>query len=625
MSTQSTPLNLDIPNFGKVPVQVDQGRDGESFVTHRPPTVRASPLPNPLLNFLTDRVVPFNDPDPANKLPQYAIKQQKIVTLTEDQLKQLRGEAPDKKTLVVFTALGKGETATLDEKLASITTNPNAHVIPLDCPDLSTTGINGKATYTVLLDWLEVTKEDFPDVLLQDPGTGAITRIVSQTNNFLVISGMEDDGGDPHDPPPTPPISGVGPLNTQTTDFKIAIDADIQHYQQLNGQDKGPAVAVMDTGLKFNLHAEQWPDGSYAYRDADGQKQRFKLAYQDPSTTDCGGILTDNPIGYCALQSYRQDAFISRVMALPAGSDPSVHIPDVKKSPYDDYRLFDSSEETTIQEARHGTSVTAIIQQNGDNAPVLPIKAFDNMGFATLFDVLNGFNYVLNRHKSANIRVVNASWIFGRHEPLLEEKIRQLMEAGVFVVAAAGNERQTADRNIEVVKVYPACYSQTYPNVITVTSVRKTYLPVKFMSHGGDSIIGNLLSHAIGGLGLFKVLNQADNIIGEILPTAGYIAVENYSTTYVNVGVVSTFGYFRSPFQMGQPVRGSSYACAFVSGFVIRQLRTRPGVLSSGQPVSSDAMAEARQELLDAMSGRDGNLETDYVAGGYYLSGYDVD
>lgn len=623
MSTNSTPLNIDIPNFGKVPVQVNYGKDREHpvVVTPRPPTR----TDNPLLNFLTDQVAEVKDPrGTTSKIPQYAVRKQQIVTLTKEQLDQLLGkvEGEEKKRLSVFTASSKDDNATVDEELKSIAADPYKHIIWSDCPDVSTTG---EVTYTVLLDWEEDTKEPFPNVLLQDPVTRFITRLVSQANNFLVISGMEDDGGDPNTPPPYPPVTAAGPINTQTSDFKIATDADILHYQQLNGQDKSPAVAVMDTGLKFNLHAEPWPDGPYVYRDADGQERRFTLAYQDPSATDCGGVLANNPLGYCALQSYRRDAFIREVMSLSPTNDSSEHIPKMMSSPYDDFRLFDSSEETTIQEARHGTSVTAIIQQNGDDAPVLPVKAFDNMGFATLFDVLNGLNYVLHRRESANIRVVNASWIFGRNEPLLERKIGQLMEAGVFVVAAAGNERQTADRNLDVVNVYPACYSQTYPNVITVTSVRKTYLPAKLMSHRGDSIIGNLLSHAIGDLSLFNVLNQADNVIGAIVPTAGYIAVENYSTTYVNVGVVSTFGYFRSPFHTGQPIRGSSYACAFVSGFVIRQLRTRPDLLASGQPVSRDQMADARQELLDAMSGTDENLRMDYVAGGCYLAGYDVD
>ncbi|MBD2755321.1 S8/S53 family peptidase [Spirosoma validum] len=632
MSTESTPLQSERPDYGKNPDDYNRGENPPVDDRSRPPLNRIGHRANPLLNFLNKKVVAeFKGPKGGSpNMPQYAIQKQKIVTMTESLLKLLQGEDPDKK-LLIGTAKRQVEKDELDEPLTSIISDrANRRIIPTDCPDISSDGV---VMYTVLLDWAEDTKETFPDVLIKDLESGETTRFDTQTNNFLVVSGMEDDGGDPHNPPPGPPVTGSGPLNTQISDFKVATEDDITHYQKLNGQDKGPSVAVIDTGLKFNLHASQWPDGAYSYRQANGNKRQFKLAYQDPSVNACEGVTASNPLGYCALQSYREDESITKIMPLPLGATMSAlerneRIRKVKDSPYDDFRLFDSVTETTVQEARHGTSVTAIIQQNGDDAPVLVVKSFDNMGFATLFDVLNGFNYILHRCESANIRVVNASWIFGRDEPMLRVKIEQLMEKGVFVVAAAGNERQTSDRNLDIVKVYPACYSQKYPNVITVTSVRKTYLPPKLMSYRGDSVVGKLLGFAIGKLGLFDFLNKAGNLVDAVLPTRGYIAVENYSPSDVNVGVVSTFGFFPSPFRKGKPIRGSSYACAFISGFVIKRLRTGHDplpLLSSIQPMRSRMMA-AREKLLEAMSGRDQeNLEPDYVAGGYYLAGHDVD
>lgn len=616
MSTQSTEFHIDIPNYGKVPVQLNHGEDRRSRVdiTHRAPTQRTDPS----LKFLSDNVAPVPIKDPATKISQYAVKKQKLLTLTKDLYTQFR-----EKKLLVGTVSGEGEQAMVKEELRSINENSGGSIITFDCPEVFTLG---EETFTILLDWTEDTVETFPELAFFDPVTRAVTRPPGQ-NNFL-LSSM--DGG-PNDPPVHPPwtaaSSAVGPLNTQTTDFRTATLTDTEHYGLLNRQDRRPAVAVLDTGLKFNVHnlgeEHEWPDGPYVYRDADHRKRSFTLAYQDQTATDCVGVPSDNLLGYCSVLAYRQQAF--RNALLPSKPPGTYTTADVINSPFDDSRVFTDADEKHLQEARHGSIITALIQQQGDNAPVLPVKSFDNIGFTTLFDVLNGFNYILHRRESANIRVVNTSWICTFDEPLLKAKIRQLMEAGIFVVAAAGNEGQTTNRSLDEVKAYPACYSEELPNVITVTSVRKTYFPPDLVSRRGDSVIGNLLSHAIGDLGLFGLLEGADDLIGAVVPTAGYVAVENYSTTYVNVGVVSTFGFYRSPFWDSKPIRGSSFACALVSAFVIRRLSTGPALLPAGRLMTEADMVNARQQLLDAMSGTDENLKDDYVKGGYYLSGYEVD
>ncbi|MFD2933308.1 S8 family peptidase [Spirosoma flavum] len=618
MTTESTQLNVDVSNFGKVPVQVkyDPDRNVPIDITHCPPgggeNGRNGTDYDPRLHFKNDRIVPFIDPK--NRLPQYAIQRQKVVTLTKSQRDQLLGG-----TLSVGTLSNKDRPWT---ELESISRERIKRVIQSDCPD-SDLSDNGEELYTVLLDWEEKTSMTFPDLSFRD-STGNITQPISQTNNFLVVSVLDGT----NNPPVRPPVTASGPLNTQPSDFRPATPDDIHYYQQYSGKDNGPAVAVLDTGLKYNLlnpnEENQWPD-PYMYRDADGQERRFTLAYQDQLNPVCGAVMADNHLGYCALLAYREHDFINNIKSLTTTNLLAPYSSaDVMNSPFDDFRLFkDPADESSILDARHGTSVTAIIQQNGDDAPVLPVKAFDNIGFATLFDVLNGLNYIVQRCKSTNIRVVNTSWIFGRDEPLLRRKIEQLMEAGVFVVAAAGNEGQTVDRNLDAVNVYPACYSKTFPNVITVTSVRKTYFPPDLLSPKEDSLVEKALSHAID-FGLFGAVDKVAQLVNTIVPTAGYVAVENYSTTYVNVGVVSTFGFFRSPFWKSPIIRGSSFACAFVSGFVIRQIRTKADLL---ELVKTGDIAKARQKLLEAMNGgvTDTNLENEYVNGGYYLNGYSVD
>ncbi len=603
MTTESTQLEIDVPNFGKVPVQMNHGRDRESpiDITHRPPVVNTDSR----FRFKNERIVEVIDPTRKSRLPQYAVERQKILLLTGEQLSRLLDE---KSSIGAFR-----EDGTVEE-LRSITSDRTTRIIISDCPDAD-------SLRTVLLDWEE--KTPFPQLQLRD-AEGNLIEPVAQESNFL-IAGSKDG---PNDPPARPPAGALRALNTtQSSDFRPATEDDKQHYAQYSGQNDSPSVAVIDTGLKYNLHNQGHEYGlpAHTYRDADGQERRFTLAYQNQPAGDCGEAMAQNHLGYCALLSYRDEVFIKNMKLLATTNAKTPYLwPDVMNSPFDDFRLFnDSNDEGSLMDARHGTSVTALIQQTGDNAPVLPVKIFDNIGFATLFDVLNGFNYVLQRCKTTNIRVVNVSWIFGQDNPLIRRKIEQLRDAGVFVVAAAGNEGQTSDRSLDEIPVYPACYSTEFPNVITVTSIRKTYFRPDLLAPKQDSIIGKALSKAVS-FGLFKVLEGVDDILEEVLPTAGYVAVENYSPKFVNVGVVSTFGYFRSPFWKSPIIRGSSYACALVSGFVIRQLRTRPDLLAL---ITSGDIDKVRQQLLDAMSGSDPdqNLKNEYVNGGYYLDGYAVD
>ncbi|WP_420150688.1 S8 family peptidase [Spirosoma sp.] len=626
MSTKPTHFNLDIPNFGKVPVEVKptQGRPHPDDITHRPPDKSNRDHDDLRLRFKNDRIELVTDPK--SGMRQYAVRRQKIVTLTPLLYDRLtRDDLESNDPLSIFT---RPDGLYPSIELLSLKRDRANRIIRSDCPDPE--GEGAQLQYTILLDWEEAGKEHetppFSELELRDKEGNSIV-LDSQENNYLVVC---DRTGDPNNPPARPPAGIVGPLNKQPSDFRPATSCDVAHYEQYSDQDNGLAVAVMDTGLKFNLlnqgEEDEWPP--YTYRDADGQERRFILSYQNQSDPDCESNMADNHLGYCALLSYREQSFIN---AMPLLSNANPVMPctnvNVMNSPFDDFRLFENpADKESMLAARHGTAITAIIQQNGDEAPVLPVKVFDNIGFATLFDVLNGFNYILRRCKSSKIRVVNTSWIFGQDNELVKRKIEALLKAGVLVVAAAGNEGQTQNRNLDNEPVYPACYSEDFPNVIAVTSVRKTYFKQDILAPKQDSVIGKALAKAID-FGLFNFLEGADDVIGAVLPTAGYVAVENYSKRYVNVGVVSTFGYFQNPFHKGPILRGSSYACAFVSAFVIRQLRTRPDLLALLDSGVREKIDQARQQLLKSMNGEgpDNNLEKEYLKGGYYLDGYAVD
>jgi hypothetical protein len=566
--------------------------------------------------FLGGQFARVNDPN--SGMPLYAVLKQKIVTLTDDLHKRLSD-----KHLPIAALDADGN---IDKLLGSIHQESKDRVIKTDCPEFDD---NNDPVHTILLDWLEPTDVQFPELVIVGPGD--VKQLLPQANNYLVVS--FDASGDPNNPPARPPVTTSQPINTQPTDFRPLAPGDEPNYKQHSGKDKGPAVAVLDTGLKFNLHnqheEDKWPD-PYVYRDANNQKRRFTLAYQGESTTNCN--MADNHLGYCALQAYRQDEFIEKMKLLSnmPNIPGSYKAADVMNSPFDDCVVLIDPEGDldmkNIKDARHGTSITAIIQQNGDNAPVLPVKAFDNLGYATLFDVLNGFNYILHRCQKSNIRVVNASWIFNRDEPLLRRKIGQLLKAGVLVIAASGNKGQTPKTNLDENRVYPACYSVEFPNVIAVTTVRETHFSPDILGPKQDDVITNLQEKVDqAGPIVTKIFDLVDDVVDLVARVRGYVAVENYSRQFVNVGVVSKRGHFRSPFHNSPDITGSSYACAFMTGFVIRQLRDNAGLLALLESGLKSNVAQVRQELLEATGKTDRNLAQEYTVGGYYLDGHATD
>ncbi|MEB3298657.1 MAG: S8 family serine peptidase [Candidatus Sericytochromatia bacterium] len=94
----------------------------------------------------------------------------------------------------------------------------------------------------------------------------------------------------------------------------------------------------------------------------------------------------------------------------------------------------------------HGTHVAGLIGasiRNGigiagisDRVRILPVKVLDSDGSGTLDDVIRGLAYA----KSAGAQVVNLSLSAPASSTLERQAIRDLVDSGVAVVAAAGNE-----------------------------------------------------------------------------------------------------------------------------------------------------------------------------------------
>ena len=200
-------------------------------------------------------------------------------------------------------------------------------------------------------------------------------------------------------------------------------------------------------------------------------------------------------------------------------------------NPYDD-----------AEKSKHGSRIAAIINKTAKKTAkkiqILPLKVLNSEGFGTLFDIFCGFEYLLSDRLKNQVKIINASWgFYGVKNSLMEEYIELLRTNGMWLVNAAGNMGDVVPNqtvNLDRVPRFPARYSRQFSNVVTITTVSNDILKRK---PGGTQ---------------FKV-------------------VENYSPTFVNVGVGSGLdGKFKEPLvDTNSPaIDGSSYATPYVSALI---------------------------------------------------------
>ncbi|MEY4064712.1 MAG: hypothetical protein RIR26_920 [Pseudomonadota bacterium] len=144
---------------------------------------------------------------------------------------------------------------------------------------------------------------------------------------------------------------------------------------------------------------------------------------------------------------------------------------------------FAYSDNNPIDGDSHGTHCAGTIAGRGNNgvgvagvnwrAKLMPVKVLDDSGSGYNYDIYNGILYAV----ANGAKVTSNSYGGGGANNLIATAIRTAQDKGVLFVAAAGNESASSAS-------YPAYYTKTYNNVISVASVDSNDSLSSFSNYG---------------------------------------------------------------------------------------------------------------------------------------------
>ena len=117
----------------------------------------------------------------------------------------------------------------------------------------------------------------------------------------------------------------------------------------------------------------------------------------------------------------------------------------------------------------HGTMVAGIVARTAPHASIMPIRVLDADGTGTMLHVLQGLHYAVTH----GAKVINMSFGTPEKSRVLEDALSEAHDAGIVLVASAGNEASSDLR-------YPAACQ----NVLAVASVDKDNRRSSFSNYG---------------------------------------------------------------------------------------------------------------------------------------------
>ncbi len=132
----------------------------------------------------------------------------------------------------------------------------------------------------------------------------------------------------------------------------------------------------------------------------------------------------------------------------------------------------------------NGTGVTGVAWQ----ARIMALRFFNADGLGATSDAIACIDYVVAmRQRGVNVVAINASWGDSENSAFLRWAIETAGDAGIIVVAAAGNGGvdKVGDDN-DATPFYPASYDS--PNIIAVAASDTTDALTPFSNYGASSV-----------------------------------------------------------------------------------------------------------------------------------------
>ncbi|RYD33200.1 MAG: hypothetical protein EOP86_13930, partial [Verrucomicrobiaceae bacterium] len=133
----------------------------------------------------------------------------------------------------------------------------------------------------------------------------------------------------------------------------------------------------------------------------------------------------------------------------------------------------------TIAAPRNGLGITGVQPR----AKILPLKVSNDGDSMSTSAVMAAMNYAVTlKERGVNIVAVNASYGGGSSTRAEQSAVEALRDAGIILVAAAGNDGASNDRT----PAYPASY--TTSNIISVAAVDQSGALASFSNYGSASV-----------------------------------------------------------------------------------------------------------------------------------------
>ena len=136
----------------------------------------------------------------------------------------------------------------------------------------------------------------------------------------------------------------------------------------------------------------------------------------------------------------------------------------------------------------HGTRVAGILGGMGNNGKgavgvawrvqIMACKFIDRDGFGSISDVVACLEFA----RTNGARVINASWGFYEFSLALSDAVSSVRDAGIILVAAAGNDA----RNTDVIPFYPASFE--FDNIVSVAATTREDDLVWYSNFGATSV-----------------------------------------------------------------------------------------------------------------------------------------